>query len=561
MPSEPAAIRPSLLPLPYAGPDRPDQERSTFSRFAGATLLRDSVPAPIFAIAEPTLHNRQLVIGPEPFSPLPDWRRIQIGSSCWVTHCPRLRSGTARDADGRQWALLGLAVQTLDGEADPLEQIRASRSEAVPDLYPAWAGRWLLVGNHEVHLDASALLGCFYGRSEEGQTWASSSPALVEQAIAPDGLPTDQRTLRFEQGYSWYPPPRSRLQGIRRLLPSQGLDLERGTVRSRPLLPPIDPDRGYERTLRLLADALITALRRLPEDPNPLWLALSSGLDSRVVVAAAERGGVRYVPFMRISGRMSAADRLITPRLAQALGRELAVHRRGPRRRRATTRDRLPLVMAHSAAHVSEGDAQPLLHGVRDTMVGISAGGWGFGVGKALERDRLPDRVADPADVGRRLAEVMGEPPGSTAIDGLREWLQWVLETPQANLDWRDRLYIEQRMAGWQSSKEQVYDLVPLERFPPINSARCYALLLEVDETLRSTQQHQRDLVALLCPQLAGIPANPPESELDRWRVMAARLRDDPVLALRRGAARAVGGARRRSARLAAGGIGAGRRR
>jgi hypothetical protein len=493
------------------------------------------------------------VIGPRPFSASGDWQTTRLDSGTWVSHCPTLRAGTAQDGDGREWALLGLAVQTLPDEPNPLEQISASRSAAVPDCYPAWTGRWLLVGNGEVHLDASGLLGCFCGSSESGEVWASSSPALLGQAIAPNArLPADPRRLRFEQGLSWYPPPRSRLSGIRRLLPSQVLDLDQGTVRPRPLLPPIDPDRGYDETLRLLADAFVTAIARLPEDENPLWLALSAGLDSRVVAAATERAGVRYVPFMRISARMSAGDRLITPRLARALGRELAVHRRGRRQRRATTRQRLPLVMAHSADHVSEGDAQPLLHGVRDALEGISPGGWGFGVGKALGRQQLPARVSDPAEVARRLAEAMGEPAGSTAVDGLCEWLQWVVETPQKNLDWRDRLYIEQRMAGWQSSKEQVYDLVPLERFPAVNSARCYALLLELDEARRAVQQHQRDLVELLCPKLAAFPANPPESDLGRWRVATVRLRDDPALELRKVAGRAVGALRRRGPRLTA---------
>ena len=209
--------------------------------------------------------------------------------------------------------------------------------------------------------------------------------------------------------------------------------------------------------------------------------------------------------------------------------------------------------MAHSAGHVSEGDAQPLLHGVRDAMVGISPGGWGFGVGKALERRRLPAAISDPAELAGRLASGMGEPAGSSATDGLREWLEWALRTPQANLDWRDRLYIEQRMAGWQSSKEQVYDLLPLERFPPVNSARCYALLLEVDESRRAVQQHQRDLVKRLCPVLAGFPANPQDRELGRWRVAAVRLRDDPVLELRRVAGRAIASVRRWASRLSAG--------
>jgi hypothetical protein len=489
----------------------------------------------------PHLHHRQVVIGPEPFNARPGWRSVQLDATTFVSHCPSLRNGLARDADGAKWMLLGLAVQTIAEAPDPIQGIARAHSSAVPELYPAWSGRWLLVGAGRIHLDASGLLGCFYGMDAAGRPWASTSPALLAEAIAPGSSPpVDSRELRFEQGLSWYPPPRSRLGTARRLLPSQVLALEDGALQPRQLLPPIEPERGYDRTLALLGDALMVALRRLPATPQPLTISLSAGLDSRVVLAAAERAGISFVLFNRISARMSAADRLIPPQLAQALGRELMMLRRSRRRSRRTARERLPLVMTHSARHVSEGDAQPLLDGARDDLEGISTGGWAFGVGKALTREQLPATVTDPGEDAVRLARALREPAESTAVEGLREWLEWTLRTPQDHLDWRDRFYIEQRLAGWQSSKEQVYDMVAVERFPVINSARCYALLLEPDEPRRAVQQHQHDLVERLCPPLAGYPNNPPASELSRSRVLVARLRDDPAGPLRAAGKRAM---------------------
>jgi hypothetical protein len=491
--------------------------------------------------ANPAVHHRQVVVGPEPFVARPGWRSVQLDATTWVSHCPRLRNGTARDADGVQWMLVGLAVQTLADAPDPLDDIARAPSSAVPELYPAWSGRWLLIGRGGVHLDAGGLLGCFHAADAAGRMWASSSAALLAKTIAPERpLAADTRQLHYGHGLSWYPPPRSRIDGVRRLLPSQCLDLRDGDVRPRPLLPPIHPDRGYDRTLGMLGDALVVALRRLPRTRQPLWLSLSSGLDSRVVLAAAERAEIPYAPFTYISARMTPSDRLIPPQLARALGRELAVHRGRRRRRHDAGRERLPLVMAHSAGHVSEGDAQPLLHGTRDALDGISTGGWGLGVGKAFNRGQLPRRMADPGETARRLAEAAGESEGSSAVTGLREWLEWTFRTPREHLDWRDRFYIEQRMAGWQSSKEQVYDMVALERFPVINAGRCYALLLEIDEPSRAAQRHQRDLVERLCPALAGYQANPPTRELGLARVLAVKLRDDPAGVIRTGWRRAM---------------------
>ena len=465
------------------------------------------------------------------------WRTIELGDGLFLSHCPALRAGSASDADGERWILLGLAVQTCDGKPDPLAGIAQAGSTEVAGLYPEWAGRWLLVGAGKVHLDASGLLGCFYSRDADGRAWASSSPALLGQLIAGgDGKSAiDPRPLSYDHGLCWYPPPRSRLLAARRLLPSQVLDLRSGTIEPRPLLPRIEPERPYDETLDQLEEALIESLRRLPLNGRPLALGLTAGLDSRVVLAAVEKAQVPFVPFMRIAARMSPADRLIPPQLTEAIGQELEVHRRSFRSRRHTVRERLPLVFAHSAHHVSEGDAQPLLHGVRDTIEGISVGGWAFGVGKALSRDEAPPRVGDPTHDADRIAQGQGEPPGSSAAEGLREWLEWTERTHHDHLDLRDRFYIEQRLAGWQSSKEQVYDMLPLERLPIINSARCYALLLSVDEGRRASQQHQRDLVERLCPPLAGFPHNPPTAELSLPRVLAVKLRDDPRGVMREG--------------------------
>ena len=46
------------------------------------------------------------------------------------------------------------------------------------------------------------------------------------------------------------------------------------------------------------------------------------------------------------------------------------------------------------------------------------------------------------------IAMVCGEPLTSSALAGLEDWLRWVRATPIASLDWRDRMFIEQRQAA-----------------------------------------------------------------------------------------------------------------
>lgn len=307
---------------------------------------------------------------------------------------------------------------------------------------------------------------------------------------------------------------------MRRLLPSQRLCITTGEVRPRRLLPPIDPYRSYEETLDLLGRSLIAALRRLPTAGGRLWLSLSAGYDSRIVLAAARAGGVEATAFTRVADRTSLADRLLPPRLARVAGYEHVFLARG---RPAPTRR--GLLEQHSTGHVSDGDAAPLLQGQRDAAAGIAAGGWCFEVGKAPYRWLPPQLPEDPLAAAIHVARRFGEPPDTTAVQGLSEWLAWVRVTPHEQLDWRDRFHIEQRLAGWQSSKEQLYDMARLERCPVLNAARSYAIVLGLDEPARQGKQPQVDLLRRMAPELLEYPINPPDRYFGVLRAVTTRFR------------------------------------
>ncbi len=475
-------------------------------------------------------HRRQYVIGTKPFLPYKNWYSRQLDSSTWLSYCPELRAGFTRDADGICWGLLGLAVETLEDKLEPLAEIARTPSTKVPELYPSWAGRWVLLGQGQVHMDASGLLGCFYGMTPDNQMWVSSSPALLASILSSESSPAvDSRSLRYETGISWFTPPRSRLIGIKRLLPSQVLDLKDGSIRPRPLMPPIDPSLGFDKTLELVKRSLVTALRRLPKqaEGSQLWLGLTAGFDSRLLLAIARCAGMDFLPFTRISPRMSVADRLLPPKLARECGYKHVFLRN---RKHKYNLERKQLVAEHTASHVSDGDAEPFITGVRDGMEGISFGGHGWAIASGFFKLRqLPDTVDDSQIGAEQIARLFGEPANSNAAAGLRDWLEWLLEYPQMHLDWRDRFFLEQRQAGWLSSKEQLYDLTQLERFPILNAARNYALLLGLEESQRLGSLVQEELIRQLAPELLKYPFNPPDNYFGTLRAIAIEFRDYPL--------------------------------
>ncbi|MEQ8998161.1 MAG: hypothetical protein RID53_16835 [Coleofasciculus sp. B1-GNL1-01] len=470
-----------------------------------------------------SLHRRQFVVGSKPFT-LDHWCSKQLDPLTWISFCPELRLSVTTDAEGIPWCLVGRAVETLEAQADPLTAIPQTSSRDVPSLYPSWAGRWVLIGQGQMHLDASGLLGCFYGVDQNREGWCSSSPSLLTSILFPEVPPkTDPKTLKYKTGIAWFIPPRSRFEGIRRLLPSQVLTIRDATLDPRALMPPINPSLDYNHALELLKSSLVTGLKRLANQENQLWLGLSAGYDSRVVLAIARYAGIDLKTFTRVTPRMSLADRILPPQLAELSGYEHFFLKK-----RQGHPERQHLATTHTNGHVSQGDAQPFIHGVRSSLQGICIGGQCFGVGKVLYRS-FPEQISDPEETACHILHIRQEPLLSSTLTALTEWLEWVLQTPHEHLDWRDRFYIEQRLAGWQSSKEQLYDLDDVERFFPINSSRNYSLLLSIEEKRRLNFQHQVELIQRIAPELLNYPINPDNWYFGMVRGLYIRLLDDPL--------------------------------
>ncbi|MGH1490169.1 MAG: hypothetical protein ACRBK7_12375 [Acidimicrobiales bacterium] len=451
-------------------------------------------------------HRKQYIVGPQPLRLRSDWVVQRLGDGSWLSHCPDLLVLTATDIEGEHWYLLGLASQTSADRPDPGDDLAAATTATIITRYESWAGRWTLIGGSEIHLDATGQLPCHWLIDADGQTWASSSPAAI-RGLAP-GRPDLGHELVYERGLSWIAPPIGSISGTNRLLPSQILNIETGATRWRRLaVPAAQNDQAMARFMHAIA----TGVARLPSD-EPKQLALTAGADSRLILAAIVAAEIDIDLFTRRSARMSVADRQIPPRLAAAVGlthREVLPRPADP--------DRLALAMTHTDGHVSVGDALPFVQRVRDGFTGIEIGGQGLGAGKVKHR-HFPEEIGDPAETAELLADHFGEPQQSPNRQALRRWLELVVEheqsqPPQDRVDWRDRIYLEQRTCGWQGAKEQLYDLHRHHRFFPINSARVLGLLLAVDQDLRRSGDHRRALIELAEPRLLAEPFNPP----GRW--------------------------------------------
>ncbi len=453
-------------------------------------------------------HRKQFLIAPRPIELGDDWSCMSFGDK-YLCHQEDLNVSKAVDADGRPWILLGRAIEVEADRSGAREALQSARTSDVPRLSQSWAGRWLLIEPDHIFTDACGLLGCLYTTDPEGALWVSSSPMLLAEH-AFDGTPKilDDRRLKHELGISWFPPPRTRYDAIRRLLPSQTLSLKSSDVAPRPLLPDIGETKNYGQALDWLTSCLQTVMARLRQEvAGPLWLGLTAGYDSRLMLAIAAKSGIDIQPYTRLTPRMLVADRMLPPELCK-----LAGYRHHTMIDQRTAVDRLDQLKRHAGDNVALHDATPFLSGVRSAMSGLTFGGHGFALAGGFGNWRqLPSQLPGPGDATRLFLQQCQEPLDSPAAFGLRQWFEWIEEHPQPHLDWRDRLFLEQRQTGWLAAKEQIYDMETLERFPILNCAQIYACLLAIDTDKRVGSLIQEDMIRLLSPDLAALPFNPPD--------------------------------------------------
>lgn len=466
---------------------------------------------------DPAVHSRQFVLGPLAIKAKADWLTIRLETGLILSHCPKLKIASVVDQRGRGWLLLGLAVQLDPNRPSPEEDLRNLSEEEVSSAYHGWAGRWLLIGGGAIHPDAGGLLGCYYRLASDAagaqRAWMSSSLALLANLPGVEVPPGEPRRLLYGSDLEWDPPPRTGYLGIRKVLPTQTLDTASGTVRFRPIRFRSARALSYDKVLENLGSCLVTAMKNVD---RPVWLALSAGYDSRLLLAAAVSAGIPFRTYTQTFPTMTAADRTVPHLLSKLAGVEHSyIHPR------ELDQGLLESFDAHCGGQNVDADRTFFPRGQWSWIKSedVAVRGLAFEIGMCFYHARLPpDRPT--ADT---LLEYFGVQHAEPYVrESIAEYIDWMSTTPIEGMDWRDRFYLEVRLAGWASTAEQSLDLVNCSRFFPANSSRIFELLLAIPEEKRRTRQHQVDLIERLSPELLRYPFNAPDGFV---RVARNRLR------------------------------------
>src|SRR5437868_151278 len=245
----------------------------------------------------------QFVLNQHDRPPFPYWRSRSVGN--YTLHASP--STTIRTFAGQKREILVIGT------------IAAADTEAV-DKESCPAGQYVAITQSELFSDAGSLKQAFFDRSTRT---IASSPRL----LGPPGAKPVFPELLHGSRPDWYWGPRTSFPNIDFLLPSQWLDLETFEPRFRTLpqpssSAPADPAKTLERELR-------ASLKRLASTGNPIRLAMTGGIDSRTLFAAALRSGIEFETYTMVSPHVHPLDVTVAADISKRFGIRHSVLRVG----------------------------------------------------------------------------------------------------------------------------------------------------------------------------------------------------------------------------------------
>jgi hypothetical protein len=259
------------------------------------------------------------------------------------------------------------------------------------------------------------------------------------------------------------------------------------------------------------AQGLVTGLANLSKRYNRFYLPLTAGLDSRTVLAATIAAGIEPITYTFDRPTISHADRSLPPALAAAVNLKHHLIGRG-----SFDRARYDQFDDHSYGQCVGTDREYFSCGqwawAQDGLI-LRGGCFEFGRGYYYEKLSNDFDIED-SDAAMWLHSTFGRLLSRSqprVREGFELWLKWVSQNVQSGLDFRDRLYLEQRIGCWLSTIEQALDLTGTERLHIANSQRSYSLLNQLPLTERKHGSLQQQIIKRLAPNLAEFSFNTPD--------------------------------------------------
>ena len=402
--------------------------------------------------------------------------------------------------------LIGDAWQVHPSKDCPKNIIKTFTGRTtIEDVYneeKTWCGRYVLIVNDWLFLDFCGTLGVFYS---DDMRLSSSYRILCEQI----GTEVVYLDTLGEGLMNFVPGPLTPSGMVKRLMPSEIINIKTGEKRIRPLNPDgvWNAENDQERINefeKYFTCSLKNMAKHFPD--SVFWLALTGGIDSRTLMALLESSGIDYKAFTCWHECISEADLVLPPKLADAVH---VSYKFVGRRKGDYSSSRADEYRRHTGGMANDADKPMYVYGQYQKLdpnyqvVLLRSAIWEhscnyfkkmFTRKAALEMERHFDMVkVFPSSLKHELY-----------CKSLCQW-QRIKENDAVNKDiniW-DLLYIEQRLGAWLSSIEQGFDLMEgVTSVECCNSRRFFSILTGFSDKDKIKKKHEMSIVKQSCPIL-----------------------------------------------------------
>jgi len=474
-------------------------------------------------------YRKQYVLGSKYIDGFMSWQRIEIGDGYYLTAHPELEV-TKVALDGSYMFLLGYILDpnnTRDTNSQVIQKVIA-KVKAPDDVFGQLAekcGRYVLIVKTDKELrifsDAAGMRQIFYYTDAADKFWCASQPHILAEQFklsVDETIRSDfNNTLLFasESNY-WYPGSCTLFKEIHHLMPNHYLDLK-NNVQNRywpsAKLSSMTTDECAEKSSALLSGIIESACFRF----NNLALAISSGLDSRLLLAASKKHADKIKYFTHIHHEASNNDMDLS--IPSMLCKKLHLHHRYINQVEAID------------GEFENAFKENVFTARRSTMSDAYAIYEHFGVEKEdltviygncaeitkRDRSRYP-KLPNFLITGKSVTEMALLSHSSTALHEFETWLSTVkyLAT-KYKFDVLDLLHWEHRVGSWASMSFQEYEMA-FEVICPYSCRQYIEYLLSVPFKYRTKPDYimQHKIAQTLWPQTLDLPINPVNSRFKK---------------------------------------------
>lgn len=465
---------------------------------------------------EKHVFRRQFIFSPRRINAFPGWKREEVGNRYFLLAHPDL-SYTLIKNERNFLLLLGYILDPLYPERSDEKIVNELFSTAwsLGGLFTALKrmfGRYIIIasinGRMAAFSDPLGARALFYTSDSAGRLWVASQSSILAEYF---GFHTDREIERdlfgiplFAGEEYWYPGTVTAYREISHLLPNHYLDFSsKSQIRYWPVEELIkrDDQEVCDYVVELWRGAFRALCRRFDSA-----LAISAGLDSRIILAASREvsSGMQFITHTHKNLGVSGPDIVIPSVMLPRLGLKHTIVFHSEHidpdferifRRNVTTARRNKGVNAYALyRHFQECGKE---------CVVINGNG-----GEITRNFYFLPRVIPLS--GFSLASLAFMEASTVAVNQFGNWLEGLSGVRESGYSVLDLLYWEQRIGNWASMSFSEYD-ISFESFSPFGCKDLLESMLSVSASERCWPDfrfHQR-VIQRLWPEVLEYGVNP----------------------------------------------------